>query len=313
MKRILIGLLILLVAVVAAAAFTIDRIVSEGIERGGSYALGVPTRVGFVRLRLLDGSFRLRGLRVANPAGFDEPHFLRLGSAAVDVDLGSLRQDLVVVPLFALDGIDVALEREGQKTNYGVILKNLERFESGEAPVEVERSEPGEAPAEAGPSATQKRFIVKRIVIRDVNALLEWSGVASDQTALKVSIPEIRLRDIGAHNAQGVVMAELTDIIVKAILGAIAQHGTNLPVAVLGSLRSGVGALRSVPSEVVAGVGGKAVEKISEALPEEVQGVARGLGGEAVGGAGKAVGKEATEALEGLGGLLGGKREEESP
>ena len=307
MKRILIGLLILLVAAVAAAAFSIDRIVSEGIERGGSYALGVPTRVGFVRLRLLDGGFRLRGLRVANPPGFDEPHFLRLGSAAVDVDLGSLRQDVVEVPLFALDGIDVALEREGSKTNYEAILQNLERFESGEAPIEEKRSQP----EEGEPSATQKRFIVKQIVISDVNALLEWSGVASDETALKVSIPEIRLRDIGADNAQGVVMAELTDIIVKAILGAIAQHGTNLPGAVLGSLRSGVGALSSVPIEVVADVGNKAVETISEAVPEELQGVVRDLGDEAVGQAGKVVGKEATQALEGLGGLLGGKREEE--
>jgi hypothetical protein len=295
----LIGLLVLLVAVVAAVAFAIDRILSEGIERGGSYALGVPTQVGFVRLRLLDGSFRLRGLRVENPPGFDEPHFLRLESAAMDVDLGTVRQDVVVVPLFALHGIHVALEREGSKTNYGAILRNLERFESGEAP------------AEAEPSGPQKRFIVNQLVIEDVNALLEWSDVASDQTGLKVSIPEIRLSGIGAHNAQGVAMAELTDIIVKAILGAIAKHGTNLPGAVLGQLRSGVGALDSVPTEVVLDVGDKAVGKISEIVPEEYEGVVRDVGGAAVGEAGKAAGKETSKALESLGGLLGGKRDEE--
>jgi hypothetical protein len=298
-KRILIVLIVLLVAVVAAVAFAIDRILSEGIERGGSYALGVPTRVGFVRLALLDGSFRLRGLRVANPPGFDEPHFLRLGSAGMDLDLGSLQQDVVVVPLFTLDGIHVALEREGSKTNYGAILQNLARFESGEAPAEEE------------PSGPQKRFIVRQIAITDVNALLEWSDVASDQTALKVSIPEIRLRDIGAHNAQGVAMSELTDIVVKAILGAIAKHGTNLPGAVLGQLRSGVGNLESVPTEVVLDVGDKAVEKISGAVPEELGGAVRDVGGAAVGEAGKSVGEQASKTLEGLGGLLGGKRDEE--
>lgn len=302
MKRILIGLLILLVAVVAAIAFAIDRIVSEGIERGGSYALGVPTHVGFVRLRLLDGSFRLSGLRVDNPPGFDEPHFLRLDSAGMDVDLGTVRQDVVVVPLFALEGIHVALEREGSKTNYGAILKNLERFESGEAPAE---------PVAEEPSGPEKRFIVKQIVIEDVNALLEWSGVASDQTGLRVSIPEIRLSDIGAHNAQGVVMAELMDIVVKAILGAIAKHGTNLPGAVLAQLRSGVGALGSVSTEVVLDVGGRAVEKVSDAVPEAYEGVVRDLGGAAVGEAGKVAGEEAGKALKDLGGLLGGKRDEE--
>jgi hypothetical protein len=295
-KRILIGVLILLVAVVAAVAFSIDRILSEGIERGGSYALGVPTHVGFVRLRLLDGSFRLRGLRVANPPGFDEPHFLRLDSAGMDVDLGTVRQDVVVVPLFALEGIHVALEREGSKTNYGAILENLERFESGEAP------------AEAEPAGPQKRFIVKQLVIEDVNALLEWSDAASDQTGLKVSIPAIRLRDIGAHNAEGVVMAELTDIIVKAILGAIAKHGTNLPGAVLAQLRSGVGGLGPVSTEVVLDVGDRAVEKVSDAVPEEYEGVVREVGDAAVDEAGKAAGKKASKALEGL---LGGKRDEE--
>jgi hypothetical protein len=148
-------------------------------------------------------------------------------------------------------------------------------------------------------------------VIADVNALLEWSGVASDQTGLKVSIPEIRLHDIGAQNAQGVAMAELTDIVVKAILGAVAKHGTNLPGAVLGQLRSGVGALGSVPTDVVLDVGDKAVERISEAAPGEIGGVVRDVGGAAVGDAGKAVDEEASKALEGLGGLLGGKRDEE--
>jgi hypothetical protein len=295
-KRILIGLIVLLVVVVAAVAFSVDRILSEGIERGGSYALGVQTRVGFVRLSLLDGSFRLRGLRVENPPGFDEANFLRLGSAAMDVDLGTLRQDVVVVPLFRLDGIEVALEREGSKTNYGAILQNLARFESGEAPAEEE------------PSGPQKRFIVKQLVIADVNALLEWSEVASDQTGLKVSIPEILLRDIGADNAQGVAMAELTDIVVKAILGAVAKHGSNLPGAVLGQLNSGLGGLSSVSSEVVFDAGGKAVEKISGAVPEEYGGAVRDVGGAAVDQAGKAVGEKASKALKGL---LGGKDEEE--
>jgi hypothetical protein len=298
MKKILIGLVVLFLAAAAAVSLYVNQIVGSAIERGGTYALGVDTRVGFVRLRLLPADFRLRRLRIANPPGFDEPYFLKMGGAEIDVARETLLEDVVVIPLFALDGIEVALEREGKQTNYGVILDNLSRFESGKPPAEGQ-------PADAG---SQKRFIVNRLVIRDVTAHVEWSQMAADQSAIKVVIPQIELKDIGAHNAQGVVMSELTGIVMKAILGSIARYGTDLPSAMLGGLNQGLGGVARVPGVVVTGMGSNLVEATGAAVGGKTGDAIRGVGGSAVESVGESVGDKAAKAL---GGLFGGKKEED--
>jgi hypothetical protein len=297
MKRILIGLVVLFLAAGAAVSLYINQIVGGAIERGATYALGVETRVGFVRLRLLPADFRLRRMRIANPPGFDEAHFLKLGSAEIDVARETLLEDVVVIPLFALDGIDVALEREGKQTNYGVILENLKRFESGK---------PAAQDAEPADAGSEKRIIVNRLVISDVTAHVEWSGLAADQSALKVSIPQIELKDIGAHNAQGVVMSEFSAIVMKAILGSIARYGGDLPGVMLGELNRGLGGVARVPGVVVTGMGGSLVEATGAAVGGRTGDAIRGVGGSAVESVGEAAGEEAAKAL---GGLFGGKKE----
>jgi hypothetical protein len=290
-KRILIGLIVLLAAVLGVALVYLNEIVGGAIERGATYALGVDTRVGFVRLRPWDGTFRISSFRIDNPPGFDESDFLRMGSAFVAVSLDTLREDVVLVPRFQLDRIQVALEREGKETNYGTILKNLKRFESGDAPAQAE------APAEP---ASERRFIVKQLVITDVTAHVEWSELAADQSAIEVAIPKIELKDIGAHNAQGVAMQELTNIIVKAILGSIARYGGDLPGAMLGQLSSGLGALTRVPGVTVSGIGGNLAEAAGAAVGGEVGDAIRGVGGSAAKSVGDAVGEETGKALGGL-------------
>jgi hypothetical protein len=298
LKKILIGLVVLFLAAGAAVSLYINQIVGGAIERGSTYALGVDTRVGFVRLRLLPADFRLRRLRIANPPGFDESHFLKMGSAEIDVARETLLEDVVVIPSFALDGIEVALEREGKRTNYGVILDNLSRFESGKPPAEGQ-------PADAG---SQKRFIVNRLVISDVTAHVEWSQVASDQSAMKVVIPQIELKDIGAHNAQGVAMSELTNIVMKAILGSVARYGTNLPSAMLGGLNQGLGGVSRVPGVVVTGMGANLAESAGAAVGGKTGDAIRGVGGSSAESVGQSVGDEAAKAL---GGLFGGKKEDD--
>ena len=75
---------------IAAFFLYFDRVASTAIEAGGRQALGVETRVGWVRIRLLTGEFETGRLTVANPAGFETPYFLQLGQGHFDVSLGSL-------------------------------------------------------------------------------------------------------------------------------------------------------------------------------------------------------------------------------
>ena len=275
-----------LIAVLAAFYIYIDVIAGAAIEKGATYALGVDTKVGFVRIGLLTGSFRIGSLKVDNPPGFDAKRLLTLGDGRMEVSIDSLQNDVVEVPVFALEGIEVVLEKAKGKTNYGVILANLKRFESS-------GSEP--APAESGEAGPGKRLIVRELLIRDVSAHVEHTEALGAVGGIDVKVPEIRLENIGAHNAQGVAMSELTNIIMKAIFEGIAKYGTNLPDILSGDLRSNLGGLSKVSIEAVGGT----TEALTKGLPKPAGDAARQLGG------------EAGKAIEGLGGLFGGKKDDE--
>lgn len=271
------GALILIAALgVGALFYYLDSVVEAAIERGASYALGVETRVGSVSLGLVSGTFRMRGFKVANAPGFESDHFLSLDDARFAVTLESLRQDTIEAPLLSLDGLEVALEKRDGKNNYDLILANLRRFESGDP-------QPPDEPEGAGTS-----FIVGELAITNVVARVDLiEQLREDDTV--VEIPEIRLRNIGTGNAGGVAMAELTNIVTKAVLTAVAtQKGGQLPLAVAKELGRGLGGLGKVSFESTDAVG---------------------LARKAAAGAlrGKDVGGVAAEAL---GGLLRGKKKD---
>jgi hypothetical protein len=299
LKKILLGFVLVLVLLVGGVSLYVNEVVGTAIEKSGTYALGVDTTVGFVRLRLVRTDFRVNRLRIANPPGFGEPQFLRMEDATISVDRGTLMEPVVRIPELRLERIVVALEKEGSGTNYGVILDNVQRFEKESA---SEGADPPDDP-EAG-----KRFIVNRLLITDVEAYVEWNELAADATGLRITIPQIELKDIGAESAKGVAMSELTNIVLKAVLGSIQRYGGDLPGAMMSALQGGLGGVARVPGVVVSGVGGSLVEQAGAAVGGEVGDAIRGVGGSAVEGVSEAAGKEASRAL---GGLFGGGDEKE--
>ena len=259
MKRLLLGLLALVLLAAGAIAFSIDRIASAAIERGARQALGVDTRLGFVHLRLLGGELRVRGLEIANPQGFASAHFLVVGAVEVKASLGSLRSDVVRVPLFLLEGVDVSLERRGRGSNTDAILANLKRFESTRAA--------GRESAAPGP---EKRFVVSRLVIRDVTAHVEWSQLASQASALDVTLERIELADLGGE--RGLTLPELSNVVVKAVLDGVRGSG-QLPVEVARDLAGGLRGLARLPVVVTGGVLGGAGGVLGGAAGSAVRGV----------------------------------------
>jgi len=247
--------LILLLLVVGGFLATVDRWAGTAIERGATHALGVDTHVGFVRVSFVAGTLGVSSLEIDNPPGYDADHLIEVGSIRLEVPPSRLRDPVVEVPIMELDRVSVSLEKEGGGTNYGTVLGNLKRFESQGDPA------PGD------PDRPPTRFIVKEIVIRDISAHIEEWESLGDLAAFDVVVPEVRLRDVGAHNADGVAMAELTDVVTKAVFTAIVRSGGNLPASVVGGISSGLGSLASVP---VKGVGG--------VVPEPIRDGARAIG-----------------------------------
>ena len=310
MKRLLKLVVVLLVLVVIAgvgAFFYVNSIVKQAVEYGGEYALGVNTSLDSANVALLSGNCKLNGLTIANPTGqWDTPHFFAMGGSEVAVTLGSLRSDTVEVPLIALNGISMNLERKGQDANYKAILASLKRFESKDDQTRQDESK------------NSKKFIVKEIRIDDVTVTADLLPLGGKLSRTTVKIPEIRLNNVGSDSDKGMLMSELADVIVKAILDAVVDNGLKLPGDMLNDLQGqlaqledlqefGTQVVGDVKAQVdqVAGEAVKAIEDATKQL-EGVSDEAKKIGDEA-----KKVGDDARKAVEGLGNLLGGDKKQD--
>ncbi len=298
----LVGIVVLLGVI---GFIAINKITKAGIEQGGTYAMGVDTKLKSVNIGLFSGSMSMDGLSIDNPEGFKAEHFFSLGDGEVQVGLGSLMDDTVEVPVLKLNDIDLALEKDKGKANYQVILEHLAEVTGGgdEQPDEPAEEEEG------------KRFIVRELVITDVKVKAEVIGDIS----VPIVIPEIKLTDVGS-DGEGVTMGDLTGIIMTSIMATVVESaGDILPAGIGEGLQGGlaaVGDLGEFGVEVigdVTAVAGEAVEEAAKVIGESAE--QAGEAAKAVTeGAGEAV-DEASKAVEsigeGLGGLLGGKKTDE--
>jgi len=277
---ILVGaLVVVLVAIVTIVFISIDSIAKAAIVRGSTYALGVQTTLASADIGIFSGEFTMSGLAVANPDGFESDHFLRLDEGYLAVSLGSLRQDTVEVPTLALTGIDINLEKRGGKANYRIITDNLKRFESGDT---------GDDGAQAGAGKPGKKFVVREIIIRDINVTVDLMPVGGALTRLEIPIEEIRMTDVGSES---MTTAELTNRVIKMILAAIVKNAAHLPADLVNDLGGALAELGDL--------GNMTVTETARTVAKVVEGL--GQGGDEVG---KAIG----DAVEGLGGLFGEKK-----
>ncbi len=270
-------LLILVISAVVLLFLYADHAAKAGIESGASYALGVPTKLDGADVGILSGEFAMNGLNVANPQGFDAPHFLHLGDASVAVSFASLREETIELPHLTLNGLDLNLQRREGKSNYNVILENLKRLESGEEPSE---------PVEGG-----KKFVIKEVRITDVVAHADLLPIGGELTRVDIPIDEIILKDVGSDTDKGVLLTDLSGVIIKAVFAAIVQKGGGLiPADMLGDLTQGLGQLTSLGDmgisaavdiggqlEGLAGSLGAPVEQLGKELEKATEDITEGL------------------------------------
>jgi len=274
------GLVVLLVAVVAIVLVSLDAIARAAIERGSTYALGVPTTLGSANIGILSGEFTMKDLVVANPEGFDGDYFFRLDEGFVAVSLGSLRQETIELPTLALTGVRMNLQKKGGKANYTVITKNLKKLESRDT-----ADKDGEPHDEDGDSG--KSFMIHEIVIKDVRVTVDVLPIGGTLTRVEIPIEEVRLTEVGSAT---LTTAEITSRVIKMILAAVVSNGAQLPADLVNDLG---GALKGL-----ADLGNIDITQIAD-----IAGTADQIGKEI-----EKVGKSVDEALKGLGGLLGGKK-----
>ena len=229
--KIVVVLVLLVIIALLAGLYYIDHLAKIGIEQGATYALGVDTQLDSADVEILAGEFSMSGLNVANPPGFDTAHFLKLGDGGVAVSLGTLRNHTVELPQLTLAHLDMNLEKKQGQSNYNAILDNLKRLQSGQKPAEPSQG---------------KRFMVREILIEDVNVHVDLLGFGGQLSKIDVPVKKVRLTEVGTGEGGGVKFSELVSLVIQAVFLAVVENGADLPAELIGELQNGLAALPSL-------------------------------------------------------------------
>ena len=166
------------VAIAAAAALRygtgrLDQAVASTIERYGSAVTGTDVDVGDVDLALTAGRANVASLTIDNPRGYKTEYAVRIGSASVELDIGSLANEVPIIEELTLDGALINAEQRDAASNLTDI-----QMHAGESPDDSSQ-EPG-------------RIVIERFRLRNARVLV---------TSEYLSAPEeLPLRDVVVEN-----------------------------------------------------------------------------------------------------------------
>lgn len=291
LKKVLLVLALLLVALVVGAVLFLDSIVKAGIGAAGSHALGVPTRAGSVSVGLVSGTTTVERLEIDNPAGYAPVKFLSLGSVSVDAPFSQLTGERIVVDRIALAELTVDIEKGADgKLNVERIVENLKKATGADDAAE---------PKPEAPAGESKEVLVKELRLERMKVHLR--NIAGGRNGVvEVPLRDIVLRDLSSEGGVDILASELSGVVIGSVMkSVIAANIEGLGAEVIGGLQGAVDGLGGVIGEGLRGAVDAGVKGVEEALRQ----AGKGIGD---------LGKGADEALKGVGealdGIFGGKK-----
>ncbi|NJM56099.1 MAG: hypothetical protein HC841_09600, partial [Verrucomicrobiae bacterium] len=160
-----------------------DSIIKKGVEAVGPKATQVDVRLEGVNLSLLGGHGTLNGLFVGNPAGYKSESAMKVGTAHLALDAGSLMSDKVVIRSLRIESPEITFEGGLKENNLTQIQKNVQAFAGM-----TEAAPAGEPAAE--PGAT-KKLQVDEFVLSGAKVNVVLTSPVSFTTSVKIA--DIRL------------------------------------------------------------------------------------------------------------------------
>ncbi|MBC8206465.1 MAG: AsmA family protein [Kiritimatiellales bacterium] len=269
MKKILLIVGIVILILIVVVVLFLGQIIKAGIETAGPKIAGVPMSVEKVRVNPLTGNVHVKALIIGNPEGFKTDSLMELGEFNLDIALGSLFTDTIMIKQILIDAPEITYEKGLRSSNISTLMDNL-------APAEQPEEKVTEEPK-------KKKAPAKKVVIEDFqlnNAKVNVTLTALGGKKMTLPLPSIQMQDIGKGTGGTdirEVISEVFGSISDAVVKALASSGDFAGDA----LKGAGGAVKDV--------GGAATDSMKD-----------------VGGAATDAAKSTTDALKkGIGGLFG--------
>ena len=176
----------------------LDSVVVSTIERYGSAVTGTDVSVDGVDLALTAGRAHFTGLTIDNPKGYDTDYAVRIGTATVAVDVGSLAGKVPVVKELELDGALINAEQRDAASNLTDIQKHATAG-SGDASA----AEPG-------------RIIVEQFRLRNGRVLVTSEYLSKPE---ELPLGDVVVRNIGSATG-GATYSEAAESMLTPVIAA---------------------------------------------------------------------------------------------
>jgi uncharacterized protein involved in outer membrane biogenesis len=211
MKKILIvfaGVVVLVIVGVFLLLANLDSVVAKAIEKHGSKVTQTEVSVSKVELSLKEGRGSIKGLRVKSPDGFDKGDAFSLGDITLDIDIQSMRGELIVIDEIRIIAPMVNVEiNESGASNIDEIRKN------------VEASVGSTGGDNGGSEGKDKKIRIRKFVFEEGSIEVDASALGQEKRT--VTLPEIELYDVGGTDGAA------PDEITRIILGAVTKRVTD--------------------------------------------------------------------------------------
>lgn len=211
MKKLLLGLVVLVVVAAGGLAYVANRadsLVRAAVVRYAPDILGAPVSLGDVRISLRRGRAGLSDLVIGNPPGFASDHAMRLARVDVGLEVGSLFSDEIIIDEIAINGPELTFELGAGGSNFAAISKNAEAATADMTGGNEETTD-----------QDTPRLVIRKLDITDgqVQVIANIGGARGTS----VSLPDIHLRNLGRAGA-GLTPQEAA----KKIVGTLAAAAT---------------------------------------------------------------------------------------
>jgi len=266
--RFLAVVVVILLLAVAGLVFFAGSALRAGVEKGGTYALGVPVSVGSGTLGIFSGEVGLGKLRISNPPNYSSNPAFAADDIRAKAEVGSLTSEEVKIPWIVIEKPEVTFEVGTGGTNFSVLLKNTEKITQGQRPGAPPSGEPSK------PAGSEKRYVIGEIKVTGTKVRVGQSIVKGMESSKEVTLPDLIVRDLKSNGREGVTMAELIQRLLGEILQSVAKNGGGLPTELLGMIgkdaNQALGALEQALHEKVQGALKDAVEKTQKSVDKAV-------------------------------------------
>ena len=221
LKRIVLGLLLLVIIAGIVVYFNLNRIIRSTIETQSTNSLNLQTTLASANLGLLGGKLSLGDLRIASPQGFNAPQLMTLGEGNINVSYGQLRAEPIHIVAITLDKPVIMVEQSGGKFNFQVVAAALPKPD---------------------PNAREIKLIIDKLTVKDATVVLR-PGIPGlkDFQEVKVPIPNLELKNIGNADGQqnGAAIKEVVTVLLTSLVDKAGQ-ASNLSTELQDALKGGV-------------------------------------------------------------------------